>query len=158
LLLPFAAAAQDDVFVIDQLNVGLTNIGPEVDRDTPQAALESFIDLTRVGDLDAAAHILNLNDIPVQAQAQAGPLLAQQLAIVIDRKIVIDWQDLLERPDAMITTGDGPIVGKPQKSVLIGLLEKDDRIVLQLPISLRCWCFSDTSAFDKVSKAGEAAP
>ncbi|MBU2357498.1 MAG: hypothetical protein KKB02_00975 [Alphaproteobacteria bacterium] len=70
LLQPFQAAAQDDVFPLDQLNVGLTNPGPQVDRDTPQAAMESFIDLTDAGDLDAAAHLLDLNDIPVQAQAQ----------------------------------------------------------------------------------------
>ena len=129
LLLPFQAAAQEDVFSLDQLNVGLTNPGPEVDRDTPQAAMESFIDLTDAGDLDAAAHLLDLNDLPVQAQAQTGPVLARQLAIVIDRKIVVDWQDLLERPDAMITTGDGAMVGQPQKSILIGYLEKNDRIV-----------------------------
>ena len=129
LMLPFSAAAQDAVFTVDRLNAGLPDPGPEVDRETPQAALESFIDLTRAGKRDAAAHVLNLNDIPIQAQAQAGGLLAQKLAIVIDRKVVIDWQDLLERPDAMVTVGDGAMVGQAQKSILIGLLERNDRIV-----------------------------
>ena len=126
---PLSLAAQDAVYELDQLNAGLTQPGPEVDRDTPQAAMESFVDLAQAGDLAAAAQVLNLNDIPVQAQAQAGPILAGQLASVIDRKVVIDWGDLLERPDAMVTSGDGPMVGQAQKSVLIGILEKNDRLV-----------------------------
>ena len=129
LLWPLSLAAQEDVFEIDQLNSGLSAPGPEVDRDTPQAAMESFIDLAAAGDMAAAAHVLNLNDIPERAQAQAGPILAAQLASVIERKIVVDWGDLLERPDAMVTTGDGAMVGKPQKSILIGILENRDRLV-----------------------------
>ena len=128
LLLPFQVAAQEDVFALDKLNTGLTAPGPAVERNTPQAAMEAFIDLTNDGDFAAAAHLLDLNDIPVPTQSHVGPLLARQLAIIIDRKIVVDWQDLLERPDAMVTSGDGAMVGQPQKSVLIGYLERDDRI------------------------------
>ena len=133
LLWPFALAAQDgsasDAFALDVLNAGLPAPGPEVERDTPQAAMESFLDLAAAEDYDAAAHILNLNDIAVEEQARSGPILARQLASVIDRKVVIDWGDLLERPDAMVTTGDGPMVGQSQKSVLIGILENRDRLV-----------------------------
>jgi hypothetical protein len=31
-------------------------------------------------------------------------------------------------------------------------------LILQLPLSVWWWCFRDTSAFGKVSEAGEAAP
>ena len=133
LLWPFTLSAQDgsasDAFALDVLNAGLPAPGPEVERDTPQAAMESFVDLAAAEDYDAAAHILNLNDIAVEEQARSGPILARQLASVIDRKVVIDWGDLLERPDAMVTTGDGPMVGQSQKSVLIGILENRDRLV-----------------------------
>ena len=133
LLWPLALSAQDsaapDAFAIDELNAGLPAPTRQVERDTPQAAMESFIDLAAAEDFEAAAHLLNLNDIAVEEQARSGPILARQLASVIDRKVVIDWGDLLERPDAMVTTGDGPMVGQPQKSVLIGILENRDRLV-----------------------------
>ena len=136
LWLPVAATAQDEgsapdatAFAVPVLNEGLEDPGPQVDRRTPQSTMESFLDLTEEGDFDRAAHLLNLNAIPAGAQAQAGPLLARDLAVVIERKVVIDWGDLLERPDAMITSGDGPLAGTPQQSLLLGILDLDDRPV-----------------------------
>lgn len=124
------ATAQDEPFyTVPDLNAGLPDPGPRVDRDTPQAAMESFIELTREGFDAEAAHLLNLNDIPVGAQPQAGPLLANQLATILNRKVVISWQALLERDDAMVTTGEGPMVGAAQKSLLIDVMELDYRLV-----------------------------
>ncbi|MFZ3581971.1 mechanosensitive ion channel family protein [Loktanella sp. DJP18] len=151
LLWPLSLGAQDAIFPVDRLNSGLPAPAASVDRDTPQAALESFLDLVKSGDLSGAAHVLNLNDIPADQQALTGPLLADRLATIIDRKVVIDWADLLERPDAMMTTGDGAMVGQAQKSILIGILERDDRMValrlnrLQAGEADPVWVFSRDS-------------
>ncbi|RYH02817.1 mechanosensitive ion channel family protein [Salipiger sp. IMCC34102] len=130
LWLPFGAAvAQDATFSVPELNAGLDDPGPMVDRRTPQSTVESFLDLTDDGDYDRAAHLLNLNAIPQEAQATTGPILARNLASVIERKVVIDWGDLLERPDALETTGDGPVAGSPRQSLRLGMLDLGDRAV-----------------------------
>ena len=158
LLCPLPLAAQQDqspeAFAIDRLNAGLATPPDDIARDTPQAAMESFLDLAAVGDYDLAAHLLNLNDVAVDEQARSGPILARQLASVIDRKVVVDWNDLLERPDAMVTTGDGPMVGQPQKSVLIGILELNNRLValrldrVQVGEADPVWIFSRDSVYN----------
>ena len=135
LLVNSPAFAQSDVFFeVPALNAGLDEVVPEIDRLTPQTAIWSFLEETAAEDFDTAAHLLNLNDIPVDAQAQAGPILAQQLAVILDRKVVISWQSLLERPDALNASApsDNPMAGQARRSLLLGVLEVEGR-----PVAIR---------------------
>ncbi len=56
------------------------------------------------------------------------------------------------------TTTDPTTMSPTNAAFMATYLDSLLLVDLQLPISLRCWCFSDTSAFDKISEAGEAAP
>ncbi|UWR23265.1 mechanosensitive ion channel domain-containing protein [Sulfitobacter sp. S190] len=122
-------SAQDQVFEVDALNAGLPAPRGDLDLATPQSAMETFLFAIEDGAFDDAAHVLNLNDIDVASQAETGPLLAQRLATVIDRKVVISWQQLLERPDALDTTAasNNPMAGTARKSLLLGVLDLDGR-------------------------------
>ncbi len=115
-------------YCIEALNEGLSEPKRAVDRNTPRAAIESFIHAAAREDWDAAAHILNLSDIPTDRQAENGPILAQELFTVIQRKAVIDWNALLDRPDALDGTAssDAAMAGKPRKSLLLWTLSLEN--------------------------------
>ncbi|MBS1301591.1 mechanosensitive ion channel family protein [Loktanella sp. SALINAS62] len=134
LWLPLAAVAQGTSFDIPTLNAGLQPPGPQIERSTPQATLESFLSLTDAGNYDAAAHLLNLNAISVDEQAAQGPVLARQLATVMARKIVIDWSNILDRADALDTDApsNDPIAATARRSLMLGMMELDYR-----PVALR---------------------
>ncbi len=135
------------------LNPGLGPLPDRIHRDTPQAAMESFVDATEAGDDAGAAHLLNLADVPEAEQAARGPELARRLAVVIDRNLVVDWDGLLGRPDAVDVRApsEEPMAGEPRQSLLIGLLNLDGR-----PVAIRlnrvipeggapAWVFSEQS-------------
>ncbi len=134
-LLPCLSAAQsgDDpvVYEVESLNAGLARAPAWFERETPQGAMESFLEAAARADWDAAAHMLNLADVAEAAQAEDGPLLARQLYHVLDRKVIIDWADLLDRPDAIDTrqSSDAAMAGQPRKSIRLWLLELDNRAV-----------------------------
>ncbi len=121
--------AQDAVFEVDALNEGLPERRDTLDLSTPQSAMETFLFAVEDGDLDTAAQVLDLTDMPEERQATRGPVLAEKLAVVIDRKLVINWRSLLERPDALDANAasDDPMAGKARKSLLIGVLELGER-------------------------------
>ncbi|MFQ6548881.1 mechanosensitive ion channel family protein [Aestuariibius sp. 2305UL40-4] len=153
LLLATAAAAIEPTFEIDALNQGLGPASDTLDRSTPQAVMEELLDAAADGDFTEAAHLLNLNRLTPQDQAAQGPALAEQLYAVIDRKVVIDWQFLLERPDALDATAssDSATAGQIRRSLLLWILELDDRSVairldrVQPAGGDPVWVFSDQS-------------
>ena len=116
-------------FVTDTLNEGLAPPAIAPNRSTPQATLESFLRAARNKDFAAAAQMLNLNLVPVAEQARLGPLYANQLRDVLDRKIALDWSGLPDRPDgvAEIAPGNDPLAGQPRRSIRFGLLEIGNR-------------------------------
>jgi small-conductance mechanosensitive channel len=111
------------------LNVGLGALPEDLDRATPQGAMESFLDSADRGDFAAAAHILNLNDIEPSLQAERGPRLARHLYMVLNRQAVISWRMLLERPDALDANAarENAMAGEPRRSLLIGVLDLGSR-------------------------------
>ncbi len=121
-------------YEIEELNPGLGEPPERVDRTTPRSAIESFLQLGREDRWEQAAHMLDLAGWPEEDQAEAGPKLARQLFTVIDRKIVVDWFQLLDRPDALDarTTSDSAMAGQPRRSLLLAFVEIDSR-----PVSLR---------------------
>lgn len=135
-VLSCAATAQEssDYFEVESLNEGLGAPPPDLDRATPQSSMEALIDLVEAGDHETAAHLLDLTDLTPQEQRRRGPRLAADLVDVLDRKAVINWSELLERPDALETrgSGDSPVAGKAQRSILIDLVDLPER-----PVALR---------------------
>lgn len=127
-------AAQETVYEVDELNAGLAQPVLALDQATPQTAIASFLDAVEADDFARAAHVLNLNDLAVAAQAERGPQLAEQLGAIIDRKVVLNWQALLERPDSLDSNlpGDDPMAGQARRSLMIAVLESDTR-----PVAIR---------------------
>lgn len=121
------ARAQEPVFEIPALNTGLPSVPDRIDRRTPRAAMASFLEAARDGDWDAAAHLLDLSELPQGRQAEEGPRLARQLYHVIVRKAVLDWSILLDRPDALQTEGgeNEAQAGEPRRSLLLRDLPLD---------------------------------
>ncbi|QBF32641.1 mechanosensitive ion channel family protein [Thalassococcus sp. S3] len=123
--------AQEPYFEIDRLNPGLGAPPDDLVRNTPQATMEALLDSIASGDFDAASHLLNLSDLPIADQARQGPELAQKLHTIIDRKVVIDWHFLLQRPDALDSraSSDNAVGGQVRRSLIIWILELEDRDV-----------------------------
>ncbi|ETX14569.1 membrane protein [Roseivivax halodurans JCM 10272] len=121
-------------YEVRELNPGLGDTPDGIDRTTPRSAIESFLYLGRHEKWQAAAHLLDLAGWPEDEQAEVGPDLAEQLFTVIDRKIVVNWYQLLDRPDALDAraASESAMAGEPRRSILLALVELDSR-----PVSLR---------------------
>ena len=132
LLAALPAAAQPDPFYeVEALNAGLGDPPPGLDRETPQAAMESFLEAADDRDWDRAAHLLDLREVAPGDQPVQGPLRAAQLQEVLDRKVVLSWTTLLDRPDALDATAssDSAVAGQTRRSILLGVLDLEDRTV-----------------------------
>ena len=132
LLAPLAAAAQPDPFYeVDALNEGLGPPPPGLDRETPQATMEFLLEAADDGDWEAAAHLLDLGEIAPADQALQGPLAAAQLHEVLERKVVLSWTRLLDRPDALdaAASSRSAVAGQTRRSLLLGVLDLEDRTV-----------------------------
>lgn len=123
--------AQDtDVFSeVDTLNPGLGAPPDDLFRDTPQSAVEAFLDAAKAGDLDRAVHLLDVSEIAEAEQPDQAAQLARQLDSVIDRRAVISWIQLLERSDSMnaAASTNSAVAGQGRRSLLLAVLDVDDR-------------------------------
>lgn len=121
-------------FTVERLNAGLPPPPDDLERATPRAAFDAFLDAARNDDWRRAAHLLDLSELPEERQAERGPELARQLAAVIERKLWIDWSDLPGRPDALLVEGAGndPLAGQPRRSLELAVFDIEDR-----PVALR---------------------
>lgn len=131
---PSASAQDGPWFSIETLNPGLPAPDEALDRSTPRATMEALIDAAQSGEWGRAAQLMDLASIPEDEQASVGPMRASELFQIIDRKVMVDFTDLPDRPDAMDTRGSSrdPMVGEPRKSLLLGSLELE-----RYPVSLR---------------------
>jgi small-conductance mechanosensitive channel len=93
---------QPYAFEITELNEGLVDAKMTPRLDTPRAALESFLAAIDAHDPASAAHVLNMNAVPADEQAQRAPDLAMMLAYVIHRHDLISWRDIPDTPDARV--------------------------------------------------------
>ncbi|NDV01464.1 mechanosensitive ion channel family protein [Pseudoroseicyclus tamaricis] len=137
LALALALPAQESdltVFEVDSFNSGMPEPADGVDRSTPQSTMESFFAFADDDDWAQAAQLLDLSEIPEDAQPQSGAQLAQMLRDILKRKVLLDWADLVDRPDAMLTRGqsDDPLVGVARRSILLDVLDLRDH-----PVELR---------------------
>ncbi|MBV8228501.1 MAG: mechanosensitive ion channel family protein [Planctomycetaceae bacterium] len=85
--------------MVDALNAGLPRAGNPPDLETPQAAVENFVDSCRVGDDLRAARSLNLNAIAPPRQVELGKQLARKLWVVMNQQVWFKWSDVPDRPD-----------------------------------------------------------
>ncbi len=130
LLSPLAQAQSDDAawFGVDSLNSGLASAPEALDRSTPRATMEALLRSAPDGAGDHwRAHLLNLSDIPAEEQALRGSRLADQLVTVIERRAVLDWGQILDRPDAMDArqTSSSATAGMKRRSLLVWEIELD---------------------------------
>ncbi|WP_299235322.1 mechanosensitive ion channel domain-containing protein [uncultured Halomonas sp.] len=114
-------------FTLETLNSGLGEPPEKVRRQTPREALRSFLTLSGKGDFEAAAHLLNLTELPAQEQATRGSELARQLASVLQRGDWLQPSDLSSRRDAMVEdmSGKHPLAGQARRNLLLTSLEAD---------------------------------
>ncbi|TCD11898.1 mechanosensitive ion channel family protein [Oricola cellulosilytica] len=119
-------------FEIEALNPGLGDRPDAVALQTPRDTVDSFLRLTTSGRYRDAAHTLNLSGVDVQLQAERGARLARMLAEVIQRRVVIDWGDLPDRPDAIDDDlpESHPFAGKSRRSISLAELRTEQRPVV----------------------------
>lgn len=121
----------DSWFETDNLNPGLPPAPDGIDRETPRSSLESFLNTAREGNWDAAVHILDLSDLPLADQRANAEDLARDFLNLLERKIVIDWYGVPDRPDGLDSrmSADRAMAGKPQKSILLWFVDVGGRPV-----------------------------
>ncbi|MCY0093172.1 mechanosensitive ion channel family protein [Hoeflea ulvae] len=133
----FAGAAQaqqngtaDAYFETGPLNPGLVDT-VRIDRDTPQATVESFLHHSRAGNYAAAAHLLDLGAIEPERQSSVGAERARQLEQILNRKVWLKWEDIPDRRDGLDVTASPKelLAGEPRRSIRLALIDLDDRPV-----------------------------
>jgi small-conductance mechanosensitive channel len=71
----------------------------QLDRSTPRQAMYGFLKASRSADYATAAHYLDLRSVPPYLRAKEGPILAHHLSYVIDAKLAVDLDSLMDTPD-----------------------------------------------------------
>ncbi|WP_376693122.1 mechanosensitive ion channel family protein [Wenzhouxiangella sp. EGI_FJ10409] len=133
LLSAAAGAANDSTqgnwFEAESLNAGLGAPPDDLDISTPRAAVIEFLDSGDDGDFSRAAHVLELSHISEEEQAERGPELARKLREVMNRTMVISWNELPARSDALFeaASNDAPLAGQPRRSLELSVLEVNGR-------------------------------
>lgn len=128
------SGSDNSYFEVETLNPGLGDSG-RINRDTPQATVESFLHHARAGDHATAAHLLDLGQIEPDSQRHVGAQRARQLEQILTRKVWLKWEDIPDRPDGLDITASPKalMAGEPRRSIRLALIDLEDRPV---PISL----------------------
>tara|TARA_R110002049_G_scaffold10127_1_gene50185 strand:+ start:148896 stop:150563 length:1668 start_codon:yes stop_codon:yes gene_type:complete len=130
LVTAFAATAQEKWFETDELNPGLPPSPRTLDRATPMATMENFLFHTSRGHYSEAANLLDLTDLPRADQGVLGAERAFQLSVILERKVVIPWKTLADRPDGWLSgSSEDNDTGRVRRSLLIDRLELDGHLV-----------------------------
>ncbi|WP_179759066.1 mechanosensitive ion channel family protein [Hoeflea halophila] len=117
-------------FEVETLNPGLGD-GGRINRDTPQATVESFLYHAKAGDHATAAHLLDLSQIGPGNQQRVGIERARQLEQILARKVWLKWEDIPDRPDGLDITASPKalMAGQPRRSIRLALIDLEDRPV-----------------------------
>jgi small-conductance mechanosensitive channel len=81
------------------LNGGLGQVPQDLDRSSPRATAQGFLDAVHRGDYPRAAHYLYLDFLPAAEQPVKGPQLARRLKFVLDRELSVDTSVLPKTPE-----------------------------------------------------------
>ncbi|MBU2958441.1 mechanosensitive ion channel [Paracoccus sp. 1_MG-2023] len=127
--LPAQAQEQTPWYEIETLNEGLAPDDQAMDLQTPRSSLESFLAQASRGNWDAAAHALDLSGIDPADQPSEGRARALDFMHLLQRKIVVDWYDLPDRPDGLDSrlSPESPMAGMARKSILLWYVELGER-------------------------------
>ena len=79
---------------------------------TPRSALETFLEAGQDGRFEEAAAVLNLSDLPISDRRDDGPILAEKLYVVFDRRLDVNWRDIPDRPDGARETEAAALNGE----------------------------------------------
>lgn len=138
------AQAQDSPwFEIDTLNEGLGPVPEDLDRSTPRATMEALLRYDRrhvealpsPSEMDPTpAHLLDLSAIDPDKQTEAGVVLAHQLMSVLQRRAVLNWGQIIDRPDALDAreTSNSATAGMKRRSLLVWEIELNN-----IPVAIR---------------------
>jgi len=103
---PASNAQETDVDQATQSEAAETNIVvDEFDRGTPRRSLRGFLTAAQDRDFETAAEYLDQRNLPSRMTITDGPALAHGLAVVINRKLWIDFAEISDHPDG--ASGDG---------------------------------------------------
>ena len=117
-------------FEVDEVNPGLGDPPRYLDRETPQATLESFLFEGADRNYAAAAHTLDLREIPENIRADVAPELARKLDVILKRRVWTDWDTLTDRPDGLfVGSKDDSLSGEPRRSIRMAVIDLDGRPV-----------------------------
>ncbi|MGR3392533.1 mechanosensitive ion channel family protein [Sagittula sp.] len=119
-------------FEVESLNDGLGPAPDWIDRSTPRATMELLMRAGQRSDTPADApgqlgHLLNLNDLEPEVQRAAGDRLARDLGTVIARRVIVDWSQIIDRPDGLdaLETSNAATAGMPRRSLLLWEIDLD---------------------------------
>ena len=90
---------------------------------TPRGTLYHYLTSARRTDYASAASHLDLRDIPEAERAQAGPVLARHLKVILDRTQWLDLDQVSDRPEG------NPDDGLPKDIERIGAIQSRDGVV-----------------------------
>ncbi|MDD9721399.1 mechanosensitive ion channel [Sulfitobacter sp. PR48] len=125
-----AATAQEPWFEQDSLNAGMAAPPATLDRATPMAAMETFLYLAEHGHFSVAAHLLDLSDVAPADQQTIGTERARMLSVILERKVVIPWSSLEDRPDGWLSgNSEDNDTGRERRSILIDRMERGGHLV-----------------------------
>lgn len=108
----YAQPAQIGVAVEDDVNAGLGEVPPDVDRSTPRRAWASFLQLAKAQRDTDAAHLLNLKAYPAESHRERGAILARQLYRLLEKTSQLDAGALNDSPI-------GPLIGNKPRNYVI---------------------------------------
>jgi len=97
----FASASHAQEPIAEEVNVPVD----EFDRGTPRRSLHGFLTAAQDHDFETAAEYLDQRNLPSRMKITDGPTLARSLAVVINRKLWIDFAEVSDHPDG--AGGDG---------------------------------------------------
>ncbi|MCY1042472.1 mechanosensitive ion channel [Corallococcus sp. bb12-1] len=82
------------------LNPGLGQVPQDLDRQSPRATAQGFLDAVHRGDYPRASHYLYLDFLPATEQATRGAQLARRLKFVLDRELTLNVSALSKTAEA----------------------------------------------------------
>ena len=85
----------------DAVEAELDETTDEFDRVTPRRSLRGFLTAAQARDFESAAEYLDLRNLPSRMNPVNGPSLAQGLAIVIERELWIDLDEISDLPEGV---------------------------------------------------------
>ncbi|WP_201583451.1 mechanosensitive ion channel family protein [Psychrobacter jeotgali] len=116
----------ENYYLLDELNTGLSPLSPPPNLLTPMATLEFFHTAATLGNFELAAYALNMNLFDLSTQSTRGAELAERFDFLLNRKNLYTFSKLPDRPDGLVEPpfgGGTNIHGIARRSIRLGNIE-----------------------------------